>query len=194
MASRAPTSLLLLIDRRNRLEGELQKLKHLKQEAANLHRHVAANLAAIDAALAEHPIQLDVDILTPQKTYKSNARDRYGWLTHSILRALKGAQTRSLTATQIRAWIDDHWPDWRPRPTNHSEWARTVRRRLQNLRSAGVVLSPVVGNGRTSQSTWMINPDRWASESLGNTPTPLDVDCPGNTRKKMEMGHSVEHG
>lgn len=190
MASRAPTSLLLLIDRRNRLDGELQQLKRLKREAADLYRHVNANLVAIDAALAKHPIKLDPDILAPQKTYRSNAREKYGWLTHSILRALKSTPESPLTAAQVLEWINDHWPDWRPRPTDRSDWARTVRRRLWNLRQAGVVLSPVIGNGRSSQSTWTINPDRWPDAQSDSASIPISDDFPGRSHKTMEMVHS----
>lgn len=59
MAARTPTSVLIQIDRRNRLEGELRELAVLKRAASDLHRHVKSELKAFSAALDERAGQFD---------------------------------------------------------------------------------------------------------------------------------------
>jgi hypothetical protein len=161
--ARAPTSLLLLIDRRNRLAAEVERMQAVRREAADLHRHVSGLLKAVDEALAKHPIQLDADILEPQPTTRSYARGHYGLMTNLILRALKDSHGAPLTATQICCWIEKHWPPEATRPEDESRWRDNIRRRLWNMRATGTLLSPTVGNGGGLHSTWVINPDRWRS-------------------------------
>lgn len=188
--SRAPTFLLLLIDRRNRLAGEVEKLQFLKREAADLHRHVKALLNSVDEALLKHPIQLDADILEPVRTARSFARGNFGLMTKLILGALKEAQGAPLTSMQIRAWVDDHWPKQAPRPEDPAEWGRRIRRRLWNMRDKGTLLSPAVGDGARSNTTWIINPDRWRSSGEDNESTPPAAASPGNTLRMKAKAHN----
>ena len=188
--SRAPTSLLLLIDRRNRLAGEVEKLQALKREAADLHRHVSALLNSVDEALLKHPIRLDADILEPARTARSYARGHFGWMTKLILGALKESPGVPLTSTQIRIYIDGHWPPEAPRPEDPAERGRRIRRRLWNMRHNGALLSPAVGDGVRSNTTWIINPDRWRSSTAGSESTQPTALSPGNSPRTKAMARN----
>lgn len=163
--ARAPTSLLLLIDRRNRLEGELARLKDLKRQSADLYRHISRALEGIDDLLDQHPVELDWSVLEPKITQAKSPFD-YGVLTAQILRALKHAPPNGLTSLEIADVIDTSWPESLARPADRKDFMRRLRKRLQRLRDVGAVLSPVVGNGHTVSSTWIINKGRWTDSTL----------------------------
>lgn len=161
--ARAPTSLLLLIDRRNRLEGELARLEVLKVQAAQLHRHLKRALGEIDVLLDEHPIDLDWSILEAKATY-AKRHSEYGVLTAQVLRALRHAPETGMTSAQILNEIFASWPVSLPHPPDRRQYVSRVRHRLKGLRKAGTLLSPYVGNGSTTPTTWIINKRRWDHE------------------------------
>ncbi len=163
--ARAPTSLLLLIDRRNRLEGELARLKTLKRQSAELYRHISRALDEIDDLLDQHPVELDWSVLEPKIT-QAKSPFEYGVLTAQVLRALKDAPATGMTSLEVAEVIDASWPESLPRPGDRKDFMLRLRKRLKRLRDDGAVLSPAVGNGHTTSSTWILNKDRWSGLAL----------------------------
>lgn len=162
--ARAPTSLLLLIDRRNRLEGELARLKILKRQSAELYRHISRALEGIDELLDKHPVELDWSVLDPKITQAKSPFD-YGVLTAQALRALKDAPATGMTSLEVAEVIGASWPESLPRPADHKDFMLRLRKRLKRLRDDGAVLSPFVGNGHTTSTTWILNRDRWSGSA-----------------------------
>jgi hypothetical protein len=130
----------LLIDRRNRLQGELGRLEALKRDSAVLHKHVKQALEEIDDHLDKHPIDLDWSVLESKVSYAKSPFD-YGVLTAQILRALRDAPESGMTSAQIAEAIDSAWPASLRRPTDRSDFMYRLRKRLKTLRTAGS-LSP----------------------------------------------------
>lgn len=159
MARRTPTSILLLIDRRNRLEGELVKLAALKREASDLHAHVKKELAAASEALSGLEGQFDEERIRPTYSVRSSARHHFGLLTRLILGALREAKGRPLTQSEIATWVEARWPGEPSYVAEKRKWQRNLNKRLGGLRHKRVLVSPQVGNGYSSSSTWTINPE-----------------------------------
>ncbi len=191
MATRTPTSILFLIDRRNRLEGELERLAALKRAASDLHRHVKKELDAFSAALDQHAGRFDEARVRTSHSLRSCAHSDYGLLTRLIIRSLKEADGRPLTSTEIRLWVEAHWPAGGDDPSDAKEWARNVRRRLRNLRVKGVLLSPAVGTGAKTRTTWMINP-AMLIQGLDTESTLFDDDDLGSSRRTTGTDHTDE--
>lgn len=189
--SRIPTFLLLLIDRRNRLAGELEQVTALNRKAAALCRDVKMHLAAVDDALAKYPIKLDADILEPHKNYVCN-RGRHGSITRSIIQALKSGNNTPLTATEIRVWIETNQPLTRLKTESPADFTRALSRHLRRMRSNGVVASPEVGDGARSRTTWIISPDQFWDVALDNKSTLEDDERLDGSRRTMAMGRTHE--
>ena len=71
-----------------------------------------------------------------------------------------GAGT-GMTSLEVAEVIDASWPESVPR----LQTARTsccASEKGRRLRDDGAVLSPAVGNGHTTSSTWILNKDRWS--------------------------------
>ena len=193
MATRVPTSILVLIDRRIRLDAELQRLHRLKKESADLYRQVKVTLTAIDQALEQRVEAYDHSILPSQSNYRSYTQGQYGALNNIILRALKAAGGGPLTATDILYWMDGIWPEEWARPEDQRVWGKNVRRRLWHLRAKGVLVSPFMGGGYNGLTTWMINPERLQATAKGTQSTHQDAASPGSSRKTMVTADTDEH-
>lgn len=159
MATRTPTSILMLIDRRNRLEGELKKLQDLKRESEDLYNHVQAEFAATSSKLDEVAGRFDPDRIRETYSVRSHGRNNYGLLTRMILGALKAAQGRPVTQIEIAKWVEARWNGDKDYIAVYSKWHRNLNKRLGSLRRERVLLSPQVGNGYATHTTWIINPD-----------------------------------
>lgn len=110
--------------------------------------------------LVQHRVQIDWSILEPKVTYAKSPLD-YGVLTAQVFRALKSAPDTGMTSFQIAEAIDEAWPESLPRPADHRDFMMRLRKRLKALRATGALLSPYVGNGHTTNTTWIINKERW---------------------------------
>lgn len=158
----------MLIDRRNRLEGELEKLVILKHEAENLYSTVQSALTGIEEGLGQLQGLYDPERLRKVRSLRTTARGQYGLLTRMIISALK-AGGRPMTTGEVARWVGVYWPEDAERPAGDAKLASNVRKRLRNLRVAGVLISPVLGNN-VIKTTWMINPELLASErDIGST-------------------------
>jgi len=193
MATRVPTSVLVLVDRRIRLNAELQRLHRLKKESADLYKQVKATLEAIDKLLEERVEAYDHAMLPSQSNYRSHTQGQYGALNNIILRALKAAGGGPLTAADILCRMDVTWPEDWTRPDDLRVWGKNVRRRLWHLRAKGVLVSPFMGGGYNGLTTWMINPERLQPVAKGTQSTHQDAASPGSNRKTTVTADTDEH-
>ena len=90
MATRTPTSILVLIDRRNRLAGELKKLSSLEDEVTNLHRHVESSLQQMAEALEAVAGRYDQERNRVAGSLKRGIGRDYGRVTRLIIGAGTG--------------------------------------------------------------------------------------------------------
>lgn len=171
----------MLIDSRNRLEGELEKLSVLKYSAAELHDRVSASLKAIDEGLAEIKDRFDSGRVRKIRSLKTTARGQYGLLTRLVVSALKAGEGIPMTTRDVFSWVLAHWPDGAARPETDPHFRVNMRRRLRALRSRGFVLSPEVGHGGTTITTWMLNP-LGPEQDEDTLSTLFADDSPGSTR------------
>lgn len=212
MAGRTPTSILMLIDSRNRLEGELKKLAALKRSASELHETsvvvlqaldkgverlavlkrsaselhdtVSAKFQELDKGLAELSGDYEPQRIRTVRSLRTIARGQYGLLTRTIFTALKAAGGVPLATDQVFKSVAALWPTSAARPDSDLEFRLNMRRRLRGLRSRGLVLSPEVSRGGDAWTTWMINP-AILEHYEDNLSTLVDDDCPGSSRRKM---------
>jgi hypothetical protein len=175
----------MLIDRRNRLEGELKKLQNLKREAEDLCKHVQTEFEAAASRLDEVAGRFDPERIRETYSVRSHGRNNYGVLTRMIVSALKAAQGRPLTQTEIAKWMEERWTGDKDYIAVYSRWHRNVNKRLGALRRERVLLSPQVGNGHTTSTTWIINPDLIIS-GLDTESTLFHDDDLGSSRRTTE--------
>ena len=140
----------------------MKRLAIVKREASDLYRHIKRALTEVDGLLIQHRVPIDWSILEPKVTYAKSPFD-YGVLTAQVFRALKGAPETGMTSSQIAEAIEAAWPESLPRPAERRDFMVRLRKRLKALRATGGLLSPHVGDGSKSRTTWIINPERWSS-------------------------------
>lgn len=200
----------MLIDSRNRLEGELkqlaflrnrasdlhdfvvaqiktleaggEKLALLKRSASDLHDSVLAKFQELDTGLAQVSDRYEPERVRQVRSMRTTARGQYGQLTRQIFGALKASGGAPLTTTQVFDHVVAHWPADSTKPTEDQRFFIHMRQRLRGLRGRGVVLSPHVGRGGRAETTWMINPLR-PEQDEGTLSTLFDDDFPGSTRR-----------
>lgn len=181
----------MLIDRRNRLEGELKKLAAVKLEAVELHKHVQRELKAATAALDELGGMYDPARIRIHHSLKTSARGNLGMLTRLIITALKQAGDRALSTPEVVSWVKAHWTGNPAATADAQAWRKNVGRRMRNLRLKGVLVSPAVGNGYSSRSTWKINPDLVLT-GLDTESTLFDDGDLGSSHRTTVRGHTDE--
>jgi hypothetical protein len=157
---RTPPSLKWLLSRRSRLLGEISKLQQaiprrresLGKEIARLERELQAlqctqsghlpeeqllkvlesDLTAIDGALMQHQVQIDLDLVP---TIRSQDAERYldhGAMTRLIYQYLKNVFPRAISTSEIAVFIASATClDLEPEQFN--EFRYRIRRRLKNL-------------------------------------------------------------
>lgn len=191
MASRTPTSILMLIDRRNRLEGELEKLSVLKRAAVDLHRVVSVALKSIDQDLSKVQRRYDPERVRKIRSMKTTARGQHGLLTRSIIGALKAASGVPQSTGEVFDVVLAHWPAGAARPDTDTHFRLNMRRRLRELRAQGFVLSPEIGGGGRTTTTWMLNP-ALLIQGQDTESTLFDVGDLGSSRRTTGTGRTDE--
>lgn len=154
---RTPTSILMLVDRRARLEAELKRLQALKNESAALYRTVKSIVKSIDDALASRGIDENWEGLPLRPSTRSYARGQYGALNNIILRGVRASGGGPISSTELLQWIDLHWPQEFARPDDYNTWRKNVRRRMRHLRAQGVLVSLPKSGSKFGPADWKIN-------------------------------------
>lgn len=143
MTSRIPSSLHWLIDKRARLDAEIQKTerslakaKHLIDELSEL----KANLEAIDRTLSLHHIQVDVNLIKPVRSHYVRINLPYGELTRSILMCLRlYAGEGPVSTSQIVSFIAARHADLDAQQETRAQLSASVQKRINNLVRQGVI-------------------------------------------------------
>ena len=92
MASGRPTSILVPIDRRDRLEAEPKKLEHPKREALDLHKHVQMDFEVASEVLDELAGRFDRSRVGTTCSVKIHSRIGFGVHTRLTFGALNAAR------------------------------------------------------------------------------------------------------
>lgn len=194
MTVRIPASLKWLINRRARLQGEIQKAQTRLREKIELEQlHVEAlirDLEAIDQTIRLHEIPLDPNIIPPVKTRDVGRLFEHGHVTRSIFQALRQAGGESLSTTQLALYLRAHVNE----PFSMPEFAIlrcSVRKRLETLQRQGKVKR--CGSNASIELHWQIKD--WAAPNKIGRPSsrpikasiiPLHDDAPENSLATKE--------
>lgn len=143
MAPRIPPSLKWLIDKRARLDGEIQKTRTAINNAKILLEELATleeSLAAVDQTLALHDVQIDVDLITPVRSHYTRINMPHGELTKSILLCLRLREGNTVRMSEIVTFVEARCADLGAPISKRAGLARSVHYRLKNLAREGVIL------------------------------------------------------
>jgi hypothetical protein len=142
MATRIPPSLAWLIDKRARLDAELQKARIAAENAKRLLadlEELEHNLNAIDRALGLHELQIDTNLIAPKKTHAIRVRLPYGALTRTLLQYLRLSGGNGALTAELATLVATRHPEFANQYSTQSSFNMVIRRRLKNLAHAGVV-------------------------------------------------------
>lgn len=95
MSTKIPSSLKWLIDKRARLDAEIEKTQSSNEKAKKLTKELASlkkSLLAIDKALEMHEISVDVNLIKSIKSHYKRIDLPHGELTRCILTCLRKYQ------------------------------------------------------------------------------------------------------
>lgn len=143
MSTRIPSSLKWLIDKRARLDAEMQKTRASLAEAKKLIKELSElskEMMAIDKALEMHKVNVDVCLINPVKSHYRRINLPHGELTRSILTCLrmqKGEQP--IAKGDIVKFIKERHLNLLIQAGESSWLARSVSYRLKCLCKDGVV-------------------------------------------------------
>ncbi|QOZ84693.1 hypothetical protein DXT74_17325 [Chromobacterium sp. Rain0013] len=167
MNARIPSSLNWLINKRARLLSDLQQLEESlsvqrqslaadvqkAEQALEMARHrlltmpehlarvvenARANLAAVDATIRLHEVQIDPEIIPPIRSHTKRRCSRYGNMTRMVINVLHEAQTTPLTTGQIALLVGPAM-GVELGGKEFSEFRLSVRYRLKDLCKEGRV-------------------------------------------------------
>lgn len=135
--------------RAQRLQDRLVRIKTIRV------KHVAVlqqDLASIDAAMGQHHILIDVDLVRPTRGQDNAWLLPHGVMSRLILRSLREADGGVLDTNQVALFVaeegklDIH-------PDVFRSFKIAIRRRMRALHAAGLLRRIAIGN-RTMDSRW----------------------------------------
>lgn len=158
MSPKIPSSLKWLIDKRARLEAEIQKTESSLAKAKVLIEELSTlkdSLAAIDQTLSIHEINVDVCLISPIRSHYVRINLPHGELTRSILLCLRLHQENApIRTSEIVAFLEARHADLAAKPEKRPILNRSVQNRLNSLAREGVIqryhLSKTGGEGSWS--------------------------------------------
>jgi len=159
MSTRIPSSLKWLIDKRARLDAEIQKTQSSIDKAKKLIKELSElnkQLMAIDKALEMHEISVDVNLINPVKSQYKRINLPHGELTRSIIMCLRmHAGDKTVTKRTIVEFIKSKHLHLLVQ-TGESSWLlRSVTYRLKSLCKEGVVMRHHAPDSR-SEGLWSL--------------------------------------
>jgi hypothetical protein len=143
MSTRIPSSLKWLIDKRARLDAEVQKTRASLANAKKLIKELSAlekDLSAIDMALRIHEIEVDPSLISPIKSHYHRINLPHGELTRCIFKCLRqhGPET-PISKTEIVAFIEAEHPELINSVEVKTWLPRSVQYRLRCLYHQGAI-------------------------------------------------------
>jgi len=142
MSTKIPSNLKWLIDKRARLDAELQKTQSSLDKAKKLIKELSAlkqELMAIDKTLEMHEISVDVTLIRPVKSHYRRINLPHGELTRSILACLSLHQGQPVAKKVIVEFIRSKHLKLLVQEGESSWVSRSVMNRLKCLFRDGVV-------------------------------------------------------
>lgn len=136
MTPKIPSSLKWLIDKRARLDAEIQRtqksLASAKQLIGDLSK-LEQDLAAIDRSLGLHDIQVRVENIKPVRSHYVRVNLPRGELTRSILLCLRLRDGAPARMGEIVSFIEARHGDLSASVGNRAVFHRSVHNRLKAL-------------------------------------------------------------
>ena len=137
MTSRIPPSLSWLIDKRARIDGEMQKTQKSLERVTKLLRKLEAaekRLEALDALIAAHPLTQEPKRAGPYSVeHHRQLPLPYGEMTRCILECLGSAEGRPVSRSEMLAFIFARYPQF-DTTDYYRRWIwEVVRDRLKRL-------------------------------------------------------------
>ena len=142
MANKIPSSLKWLIDKRARLDGEIQKTRQAAARARELIQELRAvekDLAAIDRALKLHDLEVDVQFVRPVRSHYNRIKAPHGLLTRALLQCLRQAKGRPVSTVDIMAFVASKFAEAGVEAVDRKMLHQSVRYRLKHLVYDGLV-------------------------------------------------------
>lgn len=142
MTPKIPSSLKWLIDKRARLQGEIQKTRASLATAKQLIEELSkleADLAAIDHSLGLHEIRIQIEHIQPIRSHYVRIKLPRGELTKSILLCLRLRDGAPARMGEIASFIEARHGDLSASAGNRVAFHRSVHSRLKALFYEGKV-------------------------------------------------------
>lgn len=142
MPPRIPSSLKWLIDKRARLDAEIQRTKASLATAKALIEELSkleTDLAAIDRSLRLHEIQVDTDNIRPVRSHYIRIKLPHGELTRSILLCLRKRRGEPVSKSEIAAYIEARHFDLTLSQGTRRLLLSSIHNRCKNLCRDGIL-------------------------------------------------------
>jgi|GEM_PF-1096924 len=151
MANRIPPSLAWLIDKRARIDGEIQKTKKAISQVRALLRElksIEGDLAAIDRAMALHDIEVNLELIRPIRSQQNRIKAPHGLLTRLLLQRLAAANGQPVPTSDLAAFVAVRFEEAGVEAVGKKRLHHSVRERLKCLLHEGRVCRhhPELGN------------------------------------------------
>lgn len=140
MTPKIPSSLKWLIDKRARLDGEIQKTRASLSTAKRLLdelRELEESLAAIDRSLGMHEIQIEIENIPTIRSHYVRINLPRGELTRSIFLCLKLNEGAPIRMSQFVDFIAARYADIDATKETRAKLSRSVHNRLKTLYHEG---------------------------------------------------------
>ena len=163
MSTRIPSSLKWLIDKRARLDAEMQKTRAALVKTKKLIKELSEiekSLSAIDAALALHEIRVDTSLISPIRTQYNRINLPHGELTRLILMCLRQHKNgQPVSKTEIVEFIKDRHPELSDQNEGRVWLNRSVSYRLKGLYKDGILQRHHAPHPSGTEGFWSLFPE-----------------------------------
>lgn len=163
MSTRIPSSLKWIIDKRARLDAEIQKTRVSIAEAKKLIKELSEiekSLKAIDSALGLHEISVDIALISPLKSHYNRVNLPHGELTRLILMRLRQADGKEpVSKSDIIQFIKTKHPNLINELEVRTWLNHSVRYRLKSLCRDGLVQRHHDPSPTGAEGLWSLAPE-----------------------------------
>lgn len=168
MANRTPPSLMWLIDKRARIDGEIIKTKRALRKVEHLVeklRLLESKLQSIDDSLKLHEIQIEIFNITPIRSQIHRLKFPYGLINDYVVEYLiSKINTPPASKSEIVYFIIKKHLEYSTAPLAYGQATKAVSGALHRLYVTGKVIKhhPVVTN---SEGSWSLSQEMIAIHS-----------------------------
>lgn len=163
MTTRIPSSLKWLIDKRARLDAEVQKTRASLAKAKKLIKELSEiekDLKGIDQVLELHKISVDTSLISPVKSHYNRVNLPHGELTRSILMCLRQSEdNQPVSKQEIVQFIKSRHPELIDELEVRAWLLTSVRYRLKCLYREGVIQRHHAPQSKGKEGLWSLTPE-----------------------------------